>query len=75
MKKFVLEYRCLGINYILELAGENLNEVLIFFAKTYTDIERIYCVREMESNEIISTLRYGITDKEYKSVINVIKPR
>jgi len=75
MKKFVFEYRCLCADYRLELNGDNLNEVLAIFAKIYTDIEKIYSVREMDSAEIISNLRYGITDKEYKNLMNAIKPR
>ena len=65
----------LGVKYRLELEGENLNGVLTYFAKTYTAIEQIYAVREMDFSERISKLKYGITDKEYKDVKNVIKPR
>ena len=58
MKRFLFEYKCLGINYRLELYGETLNEVLTHFSKIYTDIEIIYIVRELEFAETISNLKY-----------------
>ena len=46
MKKYILEYRSLDVDYRLELEGESLNEVLIYFGRMYAYVEKVYVIRE-----------------------------
>lgn len=67
MKKFIIEYRCLGTNYRLELEGNCLNDVLLYFSKTYSDIDKIHFAREKNFSDCISK-------EDFNNFNKVIKP-
>ena len=68
MIKYILEYRSLDVDYRLELEGNSLNEVLIFFGRRYAYVEKVYFIREKNFSDIVS-------NDDYKRLSNVIKPR
>lgn len=59
MIKYILEYRALGINYKLELEGNNLNDVLLYFAKNYFCIEKIHEIREKNFSDSVSNIEFN----------------
>jgi len=50
MRRFLIEYKCLGKDYYVELSALNINSVMKIFAESYSQIEQIYNIEDVSEN-------------------------